>query len=171
MGGELADQCRVFADFHVARTIHSVHVGNTILATDHDLVRGRVPRHGGELAVHLVDVLQELSGAGVDQLGGPVASNRDEPFGIDAECGPKHPILVRADLVQFLPGGGFKCAHGVVRASDRDLGRIRREGRAKHRIAGGFRGPQQLALARLPELDLAESGGSPAAGHHQVTVR
>src|SRR2546426_8774008 len=92
--GELADERRVFADFDVARTIHSVNVGNTILATDHDLVRGRMPRHGCELAVQLVDVLQELSGAGVDQLGGPVASNRDEPFGIDAECGPKHPILV-----------------------------------------------------------------------------
>ena len=84
-----------------------------------------MPRHGGELAVHLVDVLEELSGARVDQLGGPVASDRDQPLGIDAEHRSKHPILVRADLVQFLPGGDVKGAHSVVRATDRNFRGVR----------------------------------------------
>jgi len=47
---ESADQRCVFTrTFMLARTIHSVHVGIRLLATDHDLVCFRMPRHGGEL--------------------------------------------------------------------------------------------------------------------------
>ena len=106
----------------------------------------------------------------IDQLRGTIAAGGYESFGVDAEDGSEHPVLVVADFVELLAGRGLEHMDGVVGATEAIL--LSCQGLAmRRRGVIGQRGVvQQLACLRVPDLDLTEPGRCAPSGNQQAAI-
>ena len=71
-----------------------------------------------------------------------------------------------ADFEKFLAAGSVH-SHGVVRAAGRNLRCRPARARAEDGVVGEHDGTAQLGGRDIPDLNLAEAGGSASAGNQQ----